>query len=99
MRIKIESDAIEKRMSKKQVPYFKQTAWVPLVDRDGVVDPYPTKITFMVSKDQHGNPMPYPVGEYELHPSSFRVGNFGDLEIGFVNLVPIRKQVPQTQTK
>ena len=32
----------------------------------------------------------YPIGEYKLSPESFRVNQYGQLEIGFLTLVPVK---------
>ncbi len=87
--ISVENEAVITRQGKKGA-YYKQTAWAYLVDRDGVADPHPSKIQFMLPKDSAGNPVPVKKGRYTLHPASFRVGQYGDLEIGFVNLQPVR---------
>lgn len=93
--IKIQVSSIEtvQRTSKAGKPYYKQEAWAYLVNRDGVQEPHPSKIQLMVEKNQHGVPQPYQPGDYMLNPSSLRVGRFGDLEIGFVNLSPMRPPV------
>lgn len=88
IRISVESEDVITRQGKKGA-YYKQVGWAYLTDRDGVNDPHPSKIQFMVSKDQSGNPLPTKKGHYTLHPSSFRVGQYGDLEIGFLNLQPL----------
>ncbi len=88
IRIVIENEKIITRQGKRGA-YYKQVAWAYLIDRDGVADPHPSKIQFMCGKDDNGQPQPVGVGTYTLHPSSLRVGQYGDLEIGFVNLHPI----------
>ena len=89
MRIEILSTDLITRTSRKNQPYFQQVGWIYLIDRDGVCDPHPTKIKFMVSKDAAGQAKPYALGNYTIHPSSFRVGQYDDLEIGFLNLIHV----------
>lgn len=55
----------------------KQTAYAVTVDRNGNVAPYPERIELVLPREQAE---PYPVGEYQLHPSSFYVGKFSRLE-------------------
>lgn len=55
----------------------KQQAYAVTVDRQGNVAPYPERIELTLPKDQAEA---YPVGEYQLHPSSFYVGKFSKLE-------------------
>jgi len=87
--VEIKSDAVESRNGKNGI-YYKQTGYVPMMNIDGVADFYPSKIQFMVFKDDKGNPQPYPVGNYVVHPSSFRINKYGDLEIGFLRLHPVK---------
>ena len=89
MNVEILSAAVETRQGKKGA-YYKQTGYVPMVNNEGVPDAYPSKIQFMVFKDENGNPQPYTIGNYVVHPSSFRVGQYGDLEIGFLRLHPVK---------
>ncbi len=89
--INIESEDIQTRQGRKGA-YYKQTAWAYLTDREGVTDPHPAKIQFMVSKDPNGNPVAQKKGRYTIHSSSFRVSQYGDLEIGFLNLQPVQQQ-------
>lgn len=90
IKINVESTETRQRMSKLSKPYYKQTAWAYLVDRDGVQEPYPTKIEFMVEISEKGQPLPLPKGFYTINPSSFRVDRFSGLEIGYLNLSPVR---------
>ncbi len=95
IKINVESTETRQRMSKANKPYYKQTGWAYLVDRDGVEEPHPTKVEFMVEVSQTGQPLPLPKGRYTINPSSFRVDRFSGLEIGYLNLSPVREPVPK----
>ena len=74
-------------------PYFMvmQNAYVHLFDKKGNAEPVPTKIELILDLDpQSKMPKVYPVGEYELHPSSFYMGRFG-LEVS-PRLTPIARK-------
>jgi hypothetical protein len=88
-KIEIKSTELIERTSRKGAPYYKQTGYAFTMDRDGVPNAYPERIMIMVSKNASGLPQPYQPGMYQLHPSSLRVGQYNDLEIGFINLQPI----------
>ncbi|MDU5476120.1 single-stranded DNA-binding protein [Pantoea sp.] len=47
-------------------------------------DEFPVKFEFVVDEGVE----PYPAGKYTLHPSSYKVGDFGRLTIDRVLLVP-----------
>lgn len=66
-----------------------QSAWVYLVDASGVADRFPTKARFSVDDPAK----PYAPGEYLVSPASFRINNWGDLEVAFPKLVAARKPV------
>jgi hypothetical protein len=68
-------------------PYYQQPGYAFLIDRDGVTEPYPTKIMIFCGKDERDNPISYKPGIYTLSPSSLRVGKYDKLEVGFINLV------------
>ena len=92
--IKIEiKDAVAQNFTSKKTgkPYFKQVAWAHVVDRNNKPEPYPTRIMLFLNTNEQGQPIPHDVGEYKLMPSSLSVGQFGDLQIGFVNLEPLKK--------
>lgn len=69
--------------------YYQQEAFAHVVDRNGNPERYPVKIILMIPKDQSGNAMPYQLGEYSIHPTSFRVNQYGQLELGYLSLRPI----------
>lgn len=69
-----------------------QTVYLHLFDRQGRLEPVPTKLELTLEEDRQTNmPKVYQPGEYELHPSSFYMGKFG-LEVA-------PKLVPLTKTK
>lgn len=76
-------------------PYslFFQTAWLHTFDKSGNPNPYPEKIEVILDKDQVGNAITYPPGEYVLHPSSVYVGRFGNVEIS-PRLAPVKHAKP-----
>lgn len=85
IRIQISSEATNptKYVSKRTgLPDQEQTAWAFLVDRAGVAEPHPTKITFVVDH-------PYPVGDYTVHPSAFFVGDWNKLQLA-TRLAPLK---------
>ncbi|EPM0065317.1 single-stranded DNA-binding protein [Klebsiella pneumoniae] len=66
----------------KDVTFFEQTAYIHLGDD------YPAKFSLSLQKNQQA----YPPGDYTLHPSSLRVGNYGSLEFQRnVILVPLKQ--------
>jgi len=89
LKIEIQSTDIQEFTSKAGKPYYKQTGYAHLMDRNGKPDVYPSKITFMVPKDTFGQPQPYPPGDYSMKETSFRTDRFGSLEIGFLEFKPI----------
>lgn len=58
-----------------------QTVWMHLADRHGTPDPYPTKVEIILDRDKDGAALFYPVGEYQLHPSSIYVDRFGSVAV------------------
>lgn len=66
-----------------------QTAYVHTVDKDGNTPPYPEKIEVILDKDQ----TPYPVGEYQLHPSAIYVDRDGRLAVS-PRLAPVAARKP-----
>lgn len=89
IKIEVKDTNIEERQGKK-APYWKQTAYAFTLDRDGKPNAYPERISLFVQKDERGFPQPYQPGMYQLMPNSIRVGRFGDLEMGFLNLQPLK---------
>lgn len=87
--IDIEEARIETRTKKGGGSYYQQIAYVHLPNRDGSPSRYPKEISLFPPKN--GEVVePYPVGKYLIDPSSFRVNN-GRLELGFLNLSPVKK--------
>jgi hypothetical protein len=91
IRIEIRSTALNdrtvtQRNTNKQFHFKEQTAWAHTVAIDGQANPYPEKITITLPRGQE---TAYPEGEYTLHPGSFYVGNFGQLEMS-PRLVPVK---------
>lgn len=68
-----------------------QTAYAHTFDKKtGKPNPYPEKIELNLEKDKTtGLPMLYQPGEYQLHPASLFVGQYG-LEVA-PKLVPLVK--------
>lgn len=62
----------------------EQTAWVFLFERNGNPQPHPQRMILRLDESQQG----YPVGKYELDPSSFYLGDFGRLNV-FARLKPV----------
>jgi hypothetical protein len=71
----------EQRVSKTGKPYIQQSGVIQLFDRYGEIEECPRMIKFLCDK-------PYPIGEYELSPASFGVGDFDSLEVRSLVLVP-----------
>lgn len=67
-----------------------QVAYAHTFDKkSGKPNPFPEKIELTLEKDERGNPAVYAPGDYELHPSSLYVGQYG-LEVA-PRLVPLKK--------
>ncbi len=75
-----------------QKPYSMhiQTAYIHTFDKNGNPNPVPEKIEVICDKDQVGNPIVHPAGEYQLHPSSVYVNRMGSLEVA-PKLVPLKR--------
>lgn len=58
-----------------------QTVYVHTFDRNGQPNPYPEKLEIIIDKNEHGQAKPYPVGEYQLHPSSIYMDQRGNLAV------------------
>lgn len=91
IKIEVVKETTIERISKKGTPYYKQPVYAHLVDRDGQLKKYPEEMLIMLQKDDRGNPISYPAGLYKLMPQSLRVGQYSDLEVGFITLEPIKK--------
>jgi len=55
-----------------------QTMWVHLSDRQGNVNPYPEKVETILDRNEQGQPLVYPVGEYGLSDSSVYIDRNGN---------------------
>jgi len=66
--------------AKTQKPYSLsfQTMWVHLSDRQGNRNPYPEKVETILEKNDAGAPLYYPIGDYELGPSSVYIDRQGN---------------------
>jgi len=63
----------------------EQQGFAFTVDKNGVPDEYPSKITVRLEDGQ----APYAPGEYELEERSYYVGQYGRLTLGNLVLRPI----------
>lgn len=63
-----------------------QTVYLHTVDQDGNPPPYPEKTEVILNKDQAA----FPVGEYQLHPSSVYIDRNGSPAIS-LRLTPVAK--------
>ena len=91
IKIEVVKDNTIERTNKQGQPYWKQSVYAHLVDKDGQPKKYPEEMLIFLSKDERGNPVSYPPGIYKLMPQSLRIGRYGDLEVGFITLEPIKK--------
>lgn len=66
-----------------------QTVWVHTYDRNGNPNPYPEKVEVILEKNEQGQPLFYPLGEYTFAPGSIYVARNGDLAIS-PKLVPLK---------
>lgn len=91
LKVEIKSSDTNTRQKKdKSGSYQTQKGYAFVSDRNGL-KPYPEEVTLFVPK-VNGNPVPYEPGIYELSADSIRVGQYGSIEIGFINLVPYQKK-------
>ncbi len=67
-----------------------QEAWLFTVDEAGKPDPYPSKVEFIPPRDEHGNTVPYSVGDYQLHPSAVYIDRNGRLAAQ-MRLTPLKR--------
>ena len=58
-----------------------QTVWFHTHDRQGNKNPYPEKSEIILEKNEQGQPLFWPIGEYTLAPSSVYVDRSGNLAI------------------
>ncbi|MEG2468766.1 MAG: single-stranded DNA-binding protein [Comamonas sp.] len=58
-----------------------QTVWAHTSDRNGNPNPYPEKVEVVLEKNDQGQALFYPLGEYTLSPSSIYVDRGGNLTI------------------
>lgn len=66
-----------------------QTVWFHTYDRAGNKNPYPEKSEIILDKNEQGQALFWPVGEYTLAPSSVYVDRSGSLAIA-PRLVPLK---------
>lgn len=66
-----------------------QTVWAHTSDRNGNPNPYPEKVEVILEKNEQGQALFYPVGEYTLAPASIYVDRSGNLAIA-PRLVPMK---------
>lgn len=69
----------------------KQSAWAYTFDESGAPHPYPQRIEIDVDVE-HGQSA-FPVGSYQVLPSSLYVGKYGDLQLGRLRLAPLAQAV------
>lgn len=72
-----------------------QMGYIFTVDQAGVPDRYPTKIEFIPPRGDRGEPVPYPPGAYQLHPSAVYVNAKGRLSVN-MRLTPQKPKAPAT---
>lgn len=66
-----------------------QTVWFHTYDRQGNKNPYPEKSEIILEKNEQGQALFWPIGEYTLAPSSVYVDRSGNLAIA-PRLVPLK---------
>lgn len=66
-----------------------QTVWFHTHDRQGNKNPYPEKSEIILEKNEQGQALFWPIGEYTLSPSSVYVDRSGNLAIA-PRLVPLK---------
>jgi hypothetical protein len=66
--------------------FLEQTGWAHTCDAQGNANPYPEKVRITLPRGQE---TAYPVGEYGLHPASFYVGKYGDIQLS-PRLAPVK---------
>lgn len=85
-----ENKGIAAKSGKPYHMYF-QTAYAHTFDKSGEPNPFPEKVELVCEVDSaNGMVKTYAPGEYQLHPSSLYMGQYG-LEVA-PKLVPLKKQ-------
>ncbi len=87
IRIEIVSTNVDEKSGNKNGKDWKireQSAWAHLLDEFGNPEKYPVACSITLEK----NAPAYAPGFYTLDPRSLYVGNFRQLEIGRVRLIP-----------
>ena len=92
IKIEMTAQVITRQKKDGSGSYYKQIGYAHILDRDGNQEKYPVKIEVMLSKQRNGEPQRYQPGDYNLAASSLRVDRYGGLEVGFINLVPIKTE-------
>lgn len=70
-----------------------QTVWMHTLAKDGSANPFPEKTEIILDKDKDGVALFYPVGEYQLHPSSIYIDQRGSVAVAprLAALKPVAK--------
>lgn len=92
IKIEIKDQAVETRSGNRNGRDWTmrtQTAWAHTHSRNGNLNAYPERITINLEDGQ----APYPIGNYQIAPSSLYVGDFGRLSLGRLVLSPIQAKV------
>jgi len=58
-----------------------QDAWFHTIGKDGKAAPYPQKVELILPRNEQGAALFFPVGDYQLAPSSVYVDRGGKLAI------------------
>lgn len=77
------------KASGKPFHMHMQEIWAHLYDKQGNLNPFPEKSEIKLDADERGNVQPYVPGEYQLHPTSLFMGQYG-LEVA-PKLIPLKK--------
>ena len=85
-----ENKGVAAKSGKPYHMYF-QTVYAHTFAKDGTLNPFPEKVDIICELDEHSKlPKTYPPGEYQMHPASLYMGQYG-LEVA-PKLVPLKKQ-------
>lgn len=90
IRIEVEKTNVkEKSGVKNGKPWTirEQEAWAHILGDDGKPGRYPVKMKMQLEKEQE----PFAPGLYILEPRSVMVGDFDQLTVGRVYLVPVKQ--------
>ena len=91
MQITVEDTQLETRTKAGgKGTYQVQKAYAHTFNRNGTPKRYPEEIVIFPQRDPAGNPTPYQKGDYQLAPDAISVKN-GFLDLGFINLIPVKK--------